>query len=245
MIPALISAGASILGSVLGGKKSSNRINYKQMVRDAEAAGFNPLTALRNGGSAGYMQGGNPTALSRIGDGLGQFGNFIANFDPLQDDKREAEFQLVQAQIANLNADTSNKVKFGQVPSYTAGNKARVMGEGVAHGQSFKSAAVVLPPSAGAPQTPTVEKPTVTNPYPTDSGVTVNPALSDASSWEERYGEPGDWIGGVLTLLGDGATWVNDWQQGLKRAADERHKPGKGKPFNRSDRIYIPPALHR
>lgn len=204
MIPALISAGASIVGSLLGGKKSSNRINYKQMVKDAEAAGFNPLTALRNGGSAGYMQGGNPTALSRIGDGLGQFGNFIANFDPLQDDKREVEFQLVQAQIANLNADTSNKVKFGQVPSYTAGNKARVMGEGVAHGQAFKSAAAALPPSAGASQTPTVEKPTVTNPWPTNWDLRVNPGVPDAASFEDRYGETvSDWVVGPGILGAD------------------------------------------
>lgn len=241
MIPALISAGASILGSLLGGKKSSNRINYKQMVKDAEAAGFNPLTALRNGGSAGYMQGGNPTALSRIADGVGEFGNFVANFDPLQDDKREVEFQLVQAQIANLNADTSTKLRFGQVPSFTAGNKARVMGGNVAHGQTFKSVAEVLPPSAGGSQTPTVEKPTITNPYPTDRGVRVNPALPDASAWEERYGELGDWLGGALTFLGDAATWVYDAQQGLKRRTDERRKPGKGKPFNRSDRLIIPP----
>lgn len=154
MISALISAGASVLGSLLGGKKSSNRINYKQMVRDAEAAGFNPLTAIRNGGSAGYMQGGNPTALSRIGDGLGEFGNFIANFDPMQDDKREAEFQLVQAQIANLNADTSNKVKFGQVPAYTAGTQKRNLSSGVPHNQPPKGAAWLDAPDAKADALP-------------------------------------------------------------------------------------------
>lgn len=137
----IISAGASIISRLFGGKKSSNRINYKQMVRDAEAAGFNPLTALRNGGAAGYMQGGNGTPLSRLADGLGGIASdFLNNFDPFEDDKRELEFKLVEAQLANLQADTAMKTRFGDVPSYTATPQHRVMGNGVKHGQTFKTA---------------------------------------------------------------------------------------------------------
>lgn len=237
----IISAGANIISKLFGGKKSSNRINYKQLVRDAEAAGFNPLTALRNGGAAGYMQGGNGTPLSRLAEGVADGAQaFLNNFDPFEDDKREMEFKLVEAQLANLQADTAMKTRFGDVPSYTATPRKRVMGDGISHGQTFKSVAGVLPPSAGAPQTPTVEKPAVTNPYPTDMGIHVNPALPDAATWEDRYGEPGSWLGGVLTFAGDAATWIYDWQQDFRRRADERHKPGKGKPFNRSDRLIIP-----
>lgn len=84
MIGELISAGAGLLGSLFGNKKpknqtvttnsnsqsqtqsnqtstvqqgpivSMNTVDYASMVADAEASGFNPLTVLRNGGSAGY-----------------------------------------------------------------------------------------------------------------------------------------------------------------------------------------------
>lgn len=56
----LLSAGASLIGGLFGGgsKKqettTTNHVDYRRMVSEAEAAGFNPLTALRNGGAAGF-----------------------------------------------------------------------------------------------------------------------------------------------------------------------------------------------
>ena len=53
---------------------TTSYVDYGRMVRDAEAAGFNPLTALRNGGAAGFSvsTGTTPaTPLSaRIADGV-------------------------------------------------------------------------------------------------------------------------------------------------------------------------------
>ncbi|MBZ9902404.1 hypothetical protein LB514_18980 [Mesorhizobium sp. CA17] len=76
------------------------------MVRDSEAAGFNPLTAIRNGGSAGFTSTttpGNPVggALSRVGD-------WLTNFNPFEDAERSQRSRLLDAQIANLNAETGN-----------------------------------------------------------------------------------------------------------------------------------------
>lgn len=198
---ALIGAGASLLGGLFGGgsKKqettTTNHVDYGRMVRDAEAAGFNPLTVLRNGGAAGFSvsTGTTPaTPLSaRLADGVaGATQSFLANFDPFKDQKREMEFKLVEAQLANLQADTSLKTaKFGQVPTYTAGNMKKTMGSGVAKGQTFKSTADILPASAGASQTPTVEKPTITNPWPPEWGMKVNPNRPDAEAFQTRYGE--------------------------------------------------------
>lgn len=212
----LLSAGASLLGNLFGGKQeqkpqtttTTSYVDYARMVKDAEAAGFNPLTAIRNGGSAGFSSststssgGGVSTPLSsRLASGLADATqSFLANFDPIKDQKQELEARLVEAQIANLNA-SSNRLMypdapvrgrdlFGGVPSYTAGPTARQLGQGVGHGQTFKSAADALPASAGASQTPTVEKPTLTNPYPTKAGWQINPGIPDASAYEERYGE--------------------------------------------------------
>lgn len=110
------------------------------MVREAEAAGFNPLTALRNGGAAGFSTSTTTVpGLSGgeiIGQGLSQFannvGNFLADFDPMADQKKEAEYQLVQAQIKNLNASSSamERQALGapgsfNVPQYGAGSTER------------------------------------------------------------------------------------------------------------------------
>lgn len=58
----LIGVGASLLGGLFGGASKKKQetttttsyIDYDRMVRTVEAPGFNPLTALRNGGAAGF-----------------------------------------------------------------------------------------------------------------------------------------------------------------------------------------------
>ena len=44
--------GGAIAGRIGGSRKTSNHINFQQLRADAEAAGFNPLTALRTTGGA-------------------------------------------------------------------------------------------------------------------------------------------------------------------------------------------------
>lgn len=115
---ALIGAGASILGSVFGsGSKkqqttTTSHVDYKRMVRDAEAAGFNPLTALRNGGAAGFSVSTSSTPATplsaRLADGVSSGVNaFLQNYDPHADAAREQGSKLIEAQIANLNASTA------------------------------------------------------------------------------------------------------------------------------------------
>lgn len=109
--PALIGAGASLLGKLFGGGKQEtvNRVDYARMVRDAEAAGFNPLTALRNGGAAGFTVSTTPAAplSARLAEGVSAGVNtFLENFDPHADAAREKGFALIDAQIRNLNASS-------------------------------------------------------------------------------------------------------------------------------------------
>lgn len=114
--PALIGAGASLIGSLFGGgsKKTTttSRVDYKRMVRDAEAAGFNPLTALRNGGAAGFSVSTSTTPAAplsaRLADGVaGGVNAFLQNFDPHADSQREERSRLIEAQVNNLNASTA------------------------------------------------------------------------------------------------------------------------------------------
>lgn len=186
LVSSLVGAGASLLGSIFGRKKKEetvNRVDYARMVQDAEAAGFNPLTALRNGGAAGFSVSTTPgTPLSTaIGQGLAAgTQSFLANFDPFADQKREAEYNLVQAQIANLNASTDAfRSRSFNVPGYGAGNVER-RPSGAA-GQL--AAGRVLLDQSGAE-------------------IKVGPG-SQAEEWEQEYGEVAGELEGFPRYLRD------------------------------------------
>ena len=175
---ALIGAGASLLGGLFGSKKqtTTSHVDYQRMVREAEAAGFNPLTALRNGGAAGFSVSTTPGAplSARLADGVaGATQSFLANFDPFADQKRELEFSLVQAQINNLNASTS---------AFTS-QSFNVPGRGAGQIEQRPSGQAA---QLGLPQAPEAGDVTVTNPWQT---AVVNPNVRDAEAFEARYGD--------------------------------------------------------
>lgn len=166
---------------------------YKHLVEDSQAAGFNPLTALRNGGGASYNAAAAFAPLSRqapvrqapyqghIGEAVGQAGAFLADFDPHADAAREDGSRLIQAQIENLNASTAG------IRSQT------LLREGRASGQ----------PGQLSPSMPEPGQRTATNVYPAGSGMEHNPKLVDAQQWEDRYWEVGGALGAGVNVIGD------------------------------------------
>nr|WIE89593.1 hypothetical protein P9270_018715 [Mesorhizobium sp. WSM4875] len=151
------------------------------MVRDAEAAGFNPLTALRNGGAAGFTS--TTTPGSGVGAALSAAGNFFQNFDPMADQRREKEFALLDAQVRNLNAETGY---YMTRPTASGPVKA-----------NSGTAAISAAPQAIEPG-----KLTATNALQGVGGV-VDPSKPDADSWESRYSDAGGWIGGLVNAGAD------------------------------------------
>lgn len=210
---ALASAAASIVGSLFGGDKedttTTSYVDYKRMVRMAEAAGFNPLTAIRNGGSAGFSvgttSGGGTPLSSRIASGLaGGVETFLNNFDPMKDQKRELEYSILERQLANLSAGVTPRPGFGGVPAVTAGPVSRPpIGSRTAHGAPAGSLASAVPekpaPSRmadekvigdrGSSQPTEIQRPEVTNPYPKAWNMSVDPDVPNASAWEDRNGD--------------------------------------------------------
>lgn len=199
-----ILGGIGAIASAFGGSKkqettTTSHVDYRRMVREAEAAGFNPLTALRNGGSAGFsVQSSVTPALSSahtIANALGEVGSFVQNFDPMADDRKQLEFDLVQAQLENLQANTAatrRSMSFN-VPTWTAGETHQRMGSSRgAGGKSWD----------GSPMTPEAMKPASVNPWTKDSGIMVDPSAPNAEDWEARYGDGliGDGIGGAVTF---------------------------------------------
>lgn len=222
-----------LVGKLFGSKKKEetvNRVDYARMVADAEAAGFNPLTALRNGGSAGFSVTSHPVLSSRevIGQAMGEVGNFLSNFDPFADQKREAEFNLVQAQIRNLNAssDALARSQSFNVPSYSAG-------------------AVERRPSGTAAQLAPSTWDRVTA---AGAGWSwgINPANTPAQEVEDQYAEiPANIVGTANWLddmrreyTGENKPYelpnfpkiIGDWWQGAASADYERHKAKYARP---------------
>ena len=145
---------------MFGSKKKNeevvNRVDYKRMVRDAEAAGFNPLTALRNGGAAGFSITSQPvlsSSYAAVGEAIGGIGDFIANFDPFEDKMREVQYRTMQAQLANINADTAFKSRSMMFdPPAVSGRRAVTAGPSL--GQSALPVASWFDPPKGTDPLP-------------------------------------------------------------------------------------------
>ena len=100
---AMVSGASSLLGGLLGrkSKTQSTRINFQQLRDDAQAAGFNPLTALKatgGGGNTTTTHGG-LSSMEVIGnaiqDGLGTF----LSFDPVAEETKRLENELLAQQV--------------------------------------------------------------------------------------------------------------------------------------------------
>jgi len=194
---AIASIGSSLIGGLFGKKKKQEKtvteshVDYGRMVREAEAAGFNPLTALRNGGSAGFSVStsttpANPLSSPVAGGLAGAVENglnhFLENYDPFRDNAKEAEFDIVQAQLNKLQNNVSGSVGFGDVPSYGSPANRVVLGMPVLATASNRKtvAETVAPPTNRDKETPykgrvpeghqTMEVPELDNVIPTIAG---------------------------------------------------------------------------
>jgi len=192
--------------------RAYSRQVLQHLTEDATAAGFNPLTVLRGGGASSYNSAAGLAPLSAtrsfsspaqamtvpsrqavggssMGTAMQAVGDFLENFDPFADQKKEQEYQLVASQIAALNASALSGVARG-AGSYASGTtERRPSGVGGALGKPAKWEAGDV---------------SVTNPF---QSLEVNPNASDAAVWEQRYGEPGSWVGGVV--VGGRDVWHN------------------------------------
>lgn len=105
----IAAAGISAIASLFGGKKkqtTTSEVDYSKMAANAQAAGYNPLTAIRNGGSAGFTTTTSPT-ISAMPEVLGNLGGILGNaldkkLDPIEAKKREIDTILLDRQLGQL-----------------------------------------------------------------------------------------------------------------------------------------------
>lgn len=192
---ALITTGGSLVGKLLGGggSETTSTIDYKALRRAAEKGGFNPLTALRAGGGAGFTTTHQPAFASGefIADALAGVGNVVAQIDPMRDATAKLEHDLKLATLANIQADTAARLHATR----------SVAGAPVSTGARAISVTPAM--SSGMPVRPTPETPTATNPYPRSSGMPINPDIPDAAAAEERYGDVAGSLWGIGVGIAD------------------------------------------
>lgn len=124
MFGQILSAVAGPLISGLFGQKkapqTTTTVNYRKLRDAAIKGGFNPLTAIRNGGAAGFTTTTHP-ALSRapaVGQAISNLGTVLANQPSQADIRRDKlEYQILEKQLENLRTRSPiSKARFGDVP---------------------------------------------------------------------------------------------------------------------------------
>lgn len=186
IIGAGISAAGQLLGGLFGSKedtKTTTEVDYVAMARNAEKAGFNPLTAMRNGGSAGFVTTHAPamSAWSGVGPAMNTLGNALMSFDPQAEKRANLEYKIAEATLANIQSQTEKRMWSMDVPTYAG--STRVSGTG--GGSPPAGATAAVKPGDFIPGNPAA--PTYTNPYGPGAVIATN--VMDAQSWTQRLGE--------------------------------------------------------
>lgn len=202
MLGELISAGAGLLGSLFGKKKqkTESSVDYVKMAASAQAAGFNPLTAIRNGGSAGFTTTVGPS-ISALPEALGNLGGILGGalenkLDPLAQKKRQYDTALVDYQLRQLK----------EGPKAVSGT---LYPGGTFQGTKVTRRSPTMSTSSKVASYLDEQKPTHTNPWAfTDGIIEASPNRVDGAAYEDAYGDfVGGVLGGVIPLAHD--AWHN------------------------------------
>lgn len=208
MFAELFSAGAGLLSSLFGGSKkqeTTTRVNYKQMVKDATKAGFNPLTVLRNGGSAGFTTTTSPTIsntpeiLANLGGVLGQ--SLGDKLDPINAKKRELDTLLVDRQLRQLKEGPQVVGAFQQSRTFTGTKVSQQLVPRLGASSYQKTASVPAALANSVPNYQTEDAKRVK--YGNDTGWQANPWMPSADTIEQDFGDIAGSIYGIPKVVGD------------------------------------------
>lgn len=249
--------------------RAYSRTVLGNLVDDATKAGFNPLTLVRSGAASNYNAGAgfaplsstpltaSPSPLrqapvrqavggSPLGDAVSGVGDFLANFDPFSDQKREQEYRLVESQIAALNASALSGIARG-AGSFAQGDFER-RPSGQAASLATSSNRRLLDPSASNPDR--FYKPIEAGDAPTIStlgmrtgdgryGWFENPWTPDGNTFENNYGEVGGAIYGVGKMFLDGAYSAHRNRKSIVEDVAKAFSKAKVKPSAKARREYF------
>lgn len=223
MWDALISGGLSLVSSLFGRKKQtvSNEVNYSKMVANAQAAGFNPLTALRNGGSAGFTSTTSPT-ISAMPEVLGNLGGILGSaldkkLDPIEAKKREIDTILLDQQLGQLKQGPQLPASWSPRATYEGMKVSTQLAPRVGPSATTRSASV---PAAYKPNYKTEDAKVVK--YGDGTGWQSNPWMPSADTIEQDFGDVAGSVYGIPKVAADLA-W-NGYRYIRNAAADYDRK---------------------
>lgn len=216
MLPAIIGAGASLLGGFMSNKANEKANKQAQenalrqealqrefaqsgiqwKVQDAEKAGIHPLYAL-GANTISYSPtsvGSTPNNFDFLGDAGQNIGRAIQSGTSQQG--RISALQLTAAQLQNEGLQLDNDLKKTQL--FSAARLAGQPGTGPGIPPLFgpDSASPALMHDAKLPQY-------TTNLKIFGKNIQPSPSMSDAQSFEDRYGEMSDYIAGPAIAIKD------------------------------------------
>lgn len=205
MFGAILGAVSSVAGLFKKDKPQvqESHVDYKRMVKDSMAAGFNPLTALRNGGSAGFTTTTSHPALAgsdfigRATDAAASIGNIFSAIDPNKNAREDLSGDLAAIQIGAAADDPWLRLRssgLGGAPQYEAPQQFQQL-SGVI-GSKTPTAA----DRAGIPLAATVDRKDSTSPY---DFIVRHPAWPPASNVEDEYSDLMGSVYGVAKTFAD------------------------------------------
>ena len=228
MLGSIISAGASLAGGLLGAKQADKQAELQKQfakkairwkVKDAKAAGVHPLYAL-----------GAPTtsyAPQQIGDPLGgsiaamgqDIGRAIdATSTPgMRGTKYSRALQALNLERAGLqNQVLRARLNLLSQPGSPIGPPDEVTGQ---QHMPSRQGAVALPGTMVQPRNIRYHKlkPPEFTPTLQIGGVPIktSKAWSGGQAFQDRYGEPGEWLLAFPTMAADAyETWGKPWWEG-------------------------------
>lgn len=239
LVPAL-QVGAALIGAKAASDAAKARENtptgtdLKKLRKEAEAAGFNPLTVLRSTGGQGFNKQGSSGALASASfwsSFANSAGQIAGQFDPLRKAQREANLAETRAQTAYLGSLVS-----------TAG-KAVAAKPSKSSSLTDKTVYPSTPSIQGDPETPVyapgivpagfnVPK-EVAEQFPPKVGPLQFAAapMSASAVIEEQYGDVVSWGYGVAKMMAD--MYATGLHMAHGKGAQGFNNPQRGKDLKR------------
>lgn len=240
----IISAGVGLIGSLFGKKKqtTTSTVDYSKMADEAHIAGFNPLTALRNGGSAGFTTTTSPTIsqtpelLANLG---GVLGNALGNkLDPIEAKKREIDTLLVDRQLQSLKQGPARQ--WTQNSTFNGVKVSQQLAPRVGVSGVKKAASVPAAYDLGNPNAYEQSDAKKMN-YGNQNVWKSNPWLPAAETIEDDFGDVAGSVYGAPKAVVDIGYNLGRW--GLM--AKDAYVKAKKRELARPQPKYIPPEAAR
>lgn len=211
----------------------TNSVDVEGMMKAAEAAGFNPVTFLQNGGMAAYARTASDTTTTRRGHNAGLAAQIQLQGGlqtPFQEGVSETvNIPSVAQAVGQAGTAAFNVLRDDYVREQAQDFQREMLNTQLGAVQrnamprsfyvpGFSTSGPITTTTTrgglagvGTPTAPTAGDRTNTNPFPVGSGIDTNPRFVDAEQAESRYGDIMQEVFGLLNLGADAVTNVGGY----------------------------------